>query len=264
MSVADQGDVLGPTVLLLPGPTDSWRSYEPVLEHLPRWMRSIAVSQRGHGESDKPDAGYGVGDFAADIVGLLNALRIERAILVGHSGSCLVARKVALDYPERVAGLLLEASPGTLRDDARALAFVESVISTLDDPISPVFARSFVTDTSSSNVPEALIDVLVEEILRVPARVWVQMFTDLVRYDDSNHLGRIRTPTLLVWGDSDPLIDRNTQDLLLQAISTANLIVYPAVGHTPRWEDPVRFSHDLAAFVDRVERDATHLIGPTP
>ena len=53
LSFADQGDPLGPTVLLLPGPTDSWRSYEPVLERLPRWLRAIAVSQRGHGESSE-------------------------------------------------------------------------------------------------------------------------------------------------------------------------------------------------------------------
>ncbi len=264
VSVADQGDALGPTVLLLPGPTDSWRSYEPVLEHLPYWMRAIAVSQRGHGEADKPDAGYAIEDFATDVVGLLNALRIERAILVGHSGSCLVARKVALDHPQRVAGLILEASPGTLRDDVRAFAFLESVISTLTDPISPEFARSFVTDTSPNNVPTTLIDVLVEEILRVPARVWTQMFTDLVRYDDTNQLERIKAPTLLIWGDSDPLITRNTQDLLLQAISTANLLVYPAVGHTPRWEDPVRFSHDLTTFAHRVEHDPTRVTGPTP
>ena len=262
LSFAEQGDTLGPTVLLLPGPTDSWRSYEPVLVHLPGWMRVIAVSQRGHGESDKPDAGYAIEDFADDVVGLLNALRIDRAVLVGHSGSCLVARKVALGHPQRVAGLILEASPGTLRDDARARSFVESVISTLDDPISPEFARTFVTATSS-NVPAAMIDVFVEETLRVPTRVWAQMFTDLVRYDDTNQLERIKAPVLLIWGDSDPLITRNTQNLLLRALSTANLIVYPAVGHTPRWEDPVRFSHDLTAFAHKLEHHPPRVTDPT-
>src|SRR5262249_32041975 len=147
--------------MLLPGPTDSWRSYQPVLDRLPRDIHAISVSQRGHGESDKPDSRYGVEDFAADVVPLLDACKIERAVLAGHSGSCLVARRVALDHPDRVAGLILEASPTTLRDDTRLADFVETVVATLEDPISPAFARSFVVDTSSGNVAPKLVDVLV-------------------------------------------------------------------------------------------------------
>ena len=159
LSYAEGGDPSGPAVLMLPGPTDSWRSYEPILGLLPSDIRVIAVSQRGHGESGKPERGYRVEDFAADVVPLLDALNVERAVLAGHSGSCLVARRVALDHPDRVSGLLLEASPATLRDDARLLRFVESVVSELGDPISPEFARSFVVDTSSANVAPDLEQV---------------------------------------------------------------------------------------------------------
>ena len=106
LSYAVQGERDGPVLLLLPGPTDSWRSYEPVLEGLPPSIRAIAVSQRGHGDSDKPPAGYRVEDFAADVVPFLDALGIERAVLAGHSGSCLIVRRVAIDSPERVAGLV--------------------------------------------------------------------------------------------------------------------------------------------------------------
>jgi pimeloyl-ACP methyl ester carboxylesterase len=113
LSYAAQGDESGPVVVMLPGPTDSWRSYEPVLEQLPPSVRAIAVSPRGHGDSDKPAIGYRVEDFAADVVPLLDGLGIEQAVVAGHSGSCLAARRVAIDHPERVAGLVLEASPTT-------------------------------------------------------------------------------------------------------------------------------------------------------
>jgi non-heme chloroperoxidase len=119
LSFVTQGDESGPVLVLLPRPTDSWRSYEPVLERLPSSIKAIAVSQRGHGDSDKPTTGYRVEDFASDVMALLDALGVERAVLGGHSGSCLVARRVAIDKPERVAGLVLEASPTTLRGDAR-------------------------------------------------------------------------------------------------------------------------------------------------
>ena len=249
LSYADQGTRSDPIVLLLPGPTDSWRSYQPVLDRLPSDLRVIAVSQRGHGDSDKPETGYSVEDFAADVVQLLDVFGIERAVLAGHSGSCLVARRVALDHPGRVAGLILEASPTTLREDPGLTVFVESVVSGLEDPISADFARSFVIDTSSDGVAPELLDQLVEELFKVRASVWREMFTDLLHYDDTAELKRISVPTLLLWGDGDALVSRDMQDQLVRHIPGADLLVYPGVGHTPRWEDPSRFSNDMAAFV---------------
>lgn len=251
LSYAATGDRSGPAVLLLPGPTDSWRSYQPVLDQLPSSIRAVAVSQRGHGDSDKPATGYRVEDFAADVAPVLDGLGLERAVLVGHSGSCLVARRVAIDNPERVAGLVLEASPTTLKGDVGLTAFVESVVSGLQDPIDPAFARSFLADTSSDYLVPDLVDQLVAELLKVPERVWKEMFSGLLGYDDLDHLDRIAAPTLLVWGDADPLVGREMQDVLAERIGGVELAVYNRVGHTPRWEDPTRFASDLAAFVKR-------------
>lgn len=251
LSYAEQGSDAEPAVLLLPGPTDSWRSYEPVLDRMPRWIRAISVSPRGHGDSDKPSSGYQVEDFAGDVVELLDALEIDRAVLVGHSGSCLVARRVALDHPQRVAGLVLEAAPTNLRNEM-AQQFVGDVIMGLADPINPDVARSFLADTSSAAVAPELVDRLVEDVLKVPARVWHAMFSGLLDYDDTSELSRIDAPTLLIWGDQDAIVSREMQDLLNERLPRAELIVYPDVGHTPRWEDPQRFSDDVAAFVERL------------
>jgi pimeloyl-ACP methyl ester carboxylesterase len=252
LSYAEKGHASGPAVLMLPGPTDSWRSYGPVLDLLPDDVHAVAVSQRGHGDSAKPDSGYAVEDFAADVVMILDALCIDRTVLAGHSGSCFAARRVALDHPDRVAGLILEASPTTLRDDARLIGFVDTVLSDLDDPISPDFAWSFVTDTSSEDIAPELVDRLVAEVLKVPAHVWKETFSGLLRYDDVTELGRIGAPTLLIWGDADGLVSRDMQDRIARSIPDADLRVYHGVGHTPRWDDPVRFSKDLATFVRRV------------
>ena len=254
LSYAEQGDPSGPALVLLPGPTDSWRSYQSALERMPLSVRTIAVSQRGHGDSDKPATGYRVVDFAGDVVALLDAVRIERAVLAGHSGSCLVARRVAIDSPERVAGLVLEASPTTLRGNAALEAFVESVVSHIEDPIDPDVARSMLVDTSSSDVASEVLDQLVGELLKVPARVWREVFAELLQYDDSAELARIAAPVLLIWGDSDGIVAREMQERLQERISRADLVVYHGVGHTPRWEVPARFAADVAAFVDRSSR----------
>lgn len=77
------------------------------------------------------------------------------------------------------------------------------------------------------------------------------MFAGLVAYDDLAELGRITVPTLLVWGDADGLVGRDMQEMLAERIGGAELLVYPGVGHTPRWDDPTRFAADVAAFVER-------------
>jgi non-heme chloroperoxidase len=251
LSYAAVGDPSAPVVVFLPGPTDSWRSYEMVLERLPSSVRAIAVSLRGHGDSDKPPSGYQVEDFAADLPPLLDALGIERAVLAGHSGSCLVARRVALDHPERVAGLVLEASPTTLRGHPGLEEFVASVVSVLQDPIEPKFALSLLADTSSEQLAPGLVERLTSEVIKVPAHVWKEMFAALQSYDDLAEIERITAPTLLLWGDADGVVDRDMQTTLADRIADAELLVYHGAGHTPRWEDPTRFADDVVAFTER-------------
>jgi non-heme chloroperoxidase len=248
LSYCERGPASGQAVVLLPGPTDSWRSYEPILGSMPEDLRVVAVSLRGHGASSKPTSGYAIEDLASDVMPFLDALEISRAVLVGHSGSCLVARRIALDEPDRVAGLFLEASPTTLRGHERLQRFVAE----LPDPIDRDFARSFVADTSSDALDPDLVELLVDDVLHVPHAAWTEMFTSLLDHDDTTALAQVPVPVALVWGDDDPLVPRAMQDELLRLLPDAQLLVYAHVGHTPRWEQPERFAADLLAFVRRV------------
>src|SRR5262249_45754086 len=134
------------------------------------------------------------------------------------------------------------------RDDLHLLRSVESVLSELDDPVSPDLARSLVVDTSSETLAPELLDLLVQDVLAVPAQVWKETFAGLLQYDDQAELPLIEAPTLLVWGDADTLVSREMQDQLADSIRDAHLRVYCGVGHTPRWEDPTRFSTELVTF----------------
>src|SRR5437899_2257827 len=69
--------------------------------------------------------------------------------------------------------------------------------------------------------------------------LWKATFAGLLAYDDQTELPLIETPTLLVWGDADAIVPRAMQDQLACSIPHADLLVYPGVGHTPRWDDPV-------------------------
>ena len=130
--------------------------------------------------------------------------------------------------------------------------FVGTVVSGLTDPIDLDFARSLVADTSTDELEPEVLDQLASELLNVPARVWTQMFADLLVYDDLQELERITAPALLIWGDADRLVGRDMQAALVALLSGAELLVYPGVRHTPRWERPKRFADDVTAFVSRI------------
>lgn len=247
LSYVDIGDPNSKGALvLLPGLSDSWRSWERVLPHLPTSLRVIAVSQRGHGDSDKPNGHYSVRDYAGDLDALLDALGITNAIVVGHSSASLVARRFALDHRQRVAGLVLEGS--FVRLSAPAVEAAGRQFATLTDPIDPAFVRGFASGTFVRPVEEAFVEAMVEEGLKVPARVWRETFASLLRYDDSGELASLDVPTLIAWGDRDAIIDRVATAGLARAIRTSTLVSYEGVGHTPHWEVPEQFARDVATF----------------
>src|SRR3712207_5267137 len=104
---AEQGDPDGDVLVFLHGYTDSWFSFSRLLPLLPERYRAYALSQRGHGDSERPADGYTVDNLAADVVAFLDAVGAARATVVGHSMGSIIARRVAETRPERVARLVL-------------------------------------------------------------------------------------------------------------------------------------------------------------
>lgn len=251
LAYVDQGDSRGLPVVFLHGTSDSWHSFEPVLPHLPSTIRALVPSQRGHGNSGRPEWGYGPGGFAEDVAAFLDALGIDAAVIVGHSMGSTIALRFALDHPERVIGLLLLGAFhrwGDLPD----IVELGEVISTLTDPIDPAFVREFQAGTTAQPVPPAFFETAVQESLKVPARVWKAMARDFIDDDHAHRLAEVLVPTRLIWGDQDALIPREQQDALLEAIPNAQLVVYAGTGHAVQWEQPARTAASVVAFVDNL------------
>lgn len=246
---AEQGDDRGIPVVLLHGVTDSWRSFEPVLPHLPGAIRALALTQRGHGDADRPEH-YRFEDFAADVVAFLDALGIEAAVVVGHSMGSYVAQRFAMDHPDRTLALVLAGSFTTMRDNPVVLDLWQSTVSKLTDPIDPAFVREFQESTIARPVPPALLDTVVQESLAVPARVWRAAFQAHIESDFSSRLGEISAPTLILWGDRDAICPRSEQDALAAQIAGARLVVWSGAGHALHWEEPGRFATELVAFIE--------------
>jgi non-heme chloroperoxidase len=249
LEYVDHGDATGAPVIALHGVTDSWRSFEPLLPHLPRSLRLLALSQRGHGDSDKPAHGYRPRDFGGDVAAFMDALDIERAVVLGHSMGAANALRMALDHPSRVAGLVLAGASAALGGNDELAGLWRHDIAGLADPVPSDFANDFQLSTLAQPVPPGLLDTAVAESLKVPAAVWRAAFDGFMTEDMSAELGRIAAPTLIVWGRRDVITPEADQHLLRSAIQGARLLVYDQAGHALHWEEPRRFAADLASFV---------------
>jgi pimeloyl-ACP methyl ester carboxylesterase len=247
----EQGDPDGIPVLLLHGWSDSWHSYEPVLPHLPSDIRAIAVTQRGHGDAQRPADGYASGDMAADAVALLDSLAIERAVVVGHSMGAWVAERIAIEYPERVSGVVLAAAIGPVDANPVAAELLREVAA-FSDPVDPDWVRAFQISTTELPLAPEQLDLFVAESLKLPARVWQAAAAAFPRGDLYAELTAIEAPTAVIWGDRDSVGPREEQLRIAAAIGGARLTVYEGIGHALHWEQPERFAADLAAFVAEV------------
>ncbi|MBI3654009.1 MAG: alpha/beta fold hydrolase [Acidobacteria bacterium] len=98
----------GPTLLLFPGLTANAHCFDGLLQAgLDKHFHILALDLRGRGLSDKPASGYGLAAHATDVIGLLDALPLERALLGGHSFGGLLTLYVAAHYPDRVEKIVI-------------------------------------------------------------------------------------------------------------------------------------------------------------
>jgi len=248
----EQGSGSGAALVFVHAVGDSWRSFEGVLSELPECIHAFALTLRGHGDASRPESGYRSKDFAADLVGFVDVLGLDAAVIAGGSSGGLVALRFAIDHPDRTRGLVLLGSPLTLADKPGARALWDSTVSSLTDPVDPDFVRRFAEGTVVRPVPDVFLDAMVQESLKVPAYVWKATFEGLLEDDFSGELASIQAPTLVIWGDRDTILTREEQESLTAGIPNARLLVYPGSGHAFYWEDPARVASDLAAFVEEI------------
>lgn len=239
-----------PPLVLVHGLSDSWRSFEGVLDRLDPDVRAYALSQRGHGDADRPAAGYRTDDLAADVVEFLDLVGVGRAVLIGHSMGASVAARAAVNHPERVAGLVMVGALATPAANPAVVEFME-VVASLTDPVDADFVADFQQGTAAQPVPEEFMAMAIAESAKLPAHVWQAAVLGFVQSDQLAGLGTITAPTLVLWGDQDGFGSRAEQDLLAASIPNAELKVYVGTGHAVHWEQPDRVVSELAGFVAR-------------
>jgi rifampin ADP-ribosylating transferase len=248
------GDPSGTPVLLLHGYADSHRFWEPVLPHLADDLRVLAVTQRGHGDSDKPMVGYDLPTLAEDVAAFLDVVDVPRAVLVGHSSGGLVAQHVAVSHPEHVAGLVLVGAP---RDLQGVTAPFAEVVATMVDPVAPEAVRAVMGSLGGRLVVhDDWLEEMVHESAKVPARVWRDALAALTAAEAPTAGGAPAVPTVVMWGEDDRVLSRTGQEQLAR-VWGAELAVIPAGGHLLAWEQPAHVAGEINRFMGSQSADTT-------
>ena len=175
---------------------------------------------------------YGSDVFARDVAAFMDALGLDRAVIVGHSMGSTVAQRFAIDYPERDAGARAGRRVPAASGQRRVRKFLDGGVRRSRIRSIPDFVREFQQSTLAQPVPPEFFETVVGESLKVPARVWKAALQPYLTMDFAAELTKIRVPTLLVWGDRDAFTGRAEQDALTEAIKTVTARVY--VGRRPQ------------------------------
>jgi pimeloyl-ACP methyl ester carboxylesterase len=259
----------GPVVLLVHGITSSAEAWQPVIPGLAEDHTVIAADLLGHGGSAKPKGDYSLGAYASGLRDLLAALGHPRATVVGHSMGGGIAMQLAYQFPERVERLGLVSSGGLGKEvglvlRAATLPGAELVLPLLtrDAPRSVVIGAAHVlsrlglrTAADVRGTALGLASLRDEDARRAfihTARSILDASGQRVSATDRLYLAE-GMPTLIVWGERDPMIPVAHGRAAHEQIPHSRLELFPNAGHYPFEEDPERFVEVLRSFMAMTE-----------
>ncbi len=216
----------------------------PFLSQLEPSFDRVIFDNRGMGRSGQAELPFTVADMAGDALGVLDALEIETAHVVGISMGGAIAQELALAHPERIRTLTLGATfcggpEGSLMDPADlkmlggayASGDREQVLRAMwEINLSPAFRED---DSNFDGFRE------MASTLPAPRPVVMQQMASCGEHDTSGRLDRLSMPTLVVHGTADRLIKPANGELIARLIPT-RLELLEGVGHLFWWEQPER------------------------
>ena len=252
MNYVEIGPKNADPIIFLHGYTDSLSSWATTAPLLKDKYHVFVIDQRGHGDSEKPQWGYTTSQFGNDVIAFMDALKIKKAILVGHSMGSFIAHYVAAIYPDRVSALVLISSAKTVVGNPGG-AELYKIVSAPDfkDPVNPSFIKEWQACPFPVN-PDFLARQA-EQCAKVPVRVWRAALLGLLIDDHSAFLQNIKVPTLIIWGDKDNFFSISDQNALKEAISGSVLKIYANTGHNVQWEGErnKKVAADIRSFLER-------------
>jgi 3-oxoadipate enol-lactonase len=243
----------GPDVVLIAGLSGHGGHWLPQRQALADAYRVTVFDNRGAGRTDAPDEPYSIRQMADDTAGLIEALGIERAHVVGSSMGGMIAQELAINYPERVDRLVVACSrmkPGAIRQlmgpvdrwlRENRLDRIQLSLLTIPWVMTPTFVAD------ESRVSQRL-ELASKDPYPISLHGYLRQHGAVMAHDTSDRLGKIRARTLVLVGAEDILTPVSESRDLVARIPGAELRILPRGGHGFFGEYPAETSAALREF----------------
>ena len=230
--------------------------WEATLATVPEGWRAIAPDYRGFGRSPlSPSNGYGLSEFAGDVIDLLDRLEITQAPVIGCSLGGYVLFEILKSAPRYVSAVgLVSTRPGADNEEGRKNRekMIDLVIREGVQAVAAQMVPKLLGATTQSDRPDVAERVrnLIVENTREGVKTAVGAMMD--RADSTPLLSRIDVPTLIVHGVEDTLIPPSEAERMHKAIDHSQLELIPVSGHLPNLERSELFEWRLWQFLNKL------------
>jgi pimeloyl-ACP methyl ester carboxylesterase len=232
-----------PPLVLVHGAGGTHLHWPPQLRRLPG-EHVYALDLPGHGQSQKRDPAPKpealIEAYAETVLGLLDHLEVPRAVVVGHSLGGAVALRLALDYPERVAGLGLVGTGARLRVAPELLA---APAADFDATVGEIIQRVFGPET-----PVPLKRLAHARMLAMDPHVLRADWLACDAFDVRDRLGEITVPAVVVTGTADQMTPEKHARRLAESLPGSKLCLVPGAGHMVMLEQPQAVAQALLSL----------------
>jgi 3-oxoadipate enol-lactonase len=240
------------TLVLIRGLGSNLTAWYEQTPEFSRHFSTVVFDNRGAGRTDKLDAPYSIRQMADDAAGLMEALGIRRAALLGISMGGMIAQEFALAHQERLSCLILACThfggSSIVQADANIVAAVVAG-ETANAEQRKLQTQAGFCDETIANRPD-VIDKhnRVRMQYLIPPFAFMRQVAAIGEFDANARLGNIRIPTLVLTGSGDRLVPPANSRLLAQRIPGAALKELPG-GHMFMIEYPREFNSAVIEFV---------------
>ena len=238
----------GPVVVLSHGFLMDHEMFAPQVDALRDRARVVTWDERGHGSTEDDGGPFTYWDSARDVLGLLDHLGVERAVLGGMSQGGFVSLRAALLAPERVRALILLDTQAGVEDPANVPAYQQMhdtwVTAGPVDELAGVIAGIIIDHPGENERWIAKWQARPKELLTRP-------FECLMGRDDiTDRLGEITCPALVVHGTSDTAIHMDAAEALAAGLPGAGDVVRVPGAHAANLTHPDAVNAAIVAFLD--------------
>lgn len=243
----------GESLILIAGLGSDHRFWQANISILAAHFQVVVFDTRGIGLTDAPDDVYTMELFTDDLAGLMDALNLEKANILGFSMGGLIAQMFALSYPNRVSKLILAVSFAVMNVQARL--FLDAVLAVYENGDSPkqmfalivpwLYSARFLGDPKNA----AYLEYDETDPHQQPMYAWRAQYLAQRQYSSLPFLSDIQVPTLVLAGEQDRLALVEDAEVLASHIGQARPKIIPDSGHLINYEQPKLFHKHVLNFL---------------